>query len=83
MGLELDPVSLSSSMMMKMAVDVDVVEAQPDWQMKKNLNDAWRSREGDQDDEGIDKTDNEERRYHSRIKQVSSNLHYEKHIHWC
>ena len=83
MGLELDPVSSSSSMMMKMAVDVDVVEAQPDWQMKKNLNDAWRSREGDQDDEGIDKTDNEERRYHSRIKQVSSNLHYEKHIHWC
>ena len=36
MGLELDPVSLSSSMMMKMAVDVDVMEAQPDWQMKKN-----------------------------------------------
>ena len=62
MGLELDPVSLSSSMMMKMAVDVDVMEAQPDWQMKKNLNDAWRSCEGDEDDEGIDKTDNEERR---------------------
>ena len=46
MDLELDPVSSSSTMVMKMpkkmlpkkmAVDVDVVEAQPDWQMKKKV----------------------------------------------
>jgi hypothetical protein len=41
-GWELDPVSSSSSMMkmpkkMAVAVDVDVVEAHPDWQMKKRV----------------------------------------------
>jgi hypothetical protein len=39
-GWELDLVSSSSSMMKmpkKTAVDVDVVEAHPDWQMKKKV----------------------------------------------
>ena len=42
-----------------MKTAVDEVMAQPDWQTKKDSNDAWRSCEGDEDDEGIEQTDNE------------------------
>ena len=90
MGLELDPVLLSSSMMKmpkKTAVGVGVMEVQPERQMKKvqmmfdeavkamKMTRAWTKPTAKNDECYLC--------YYSRSKWVSSNLGDEKRFRWC